>query len=225
MEIKKKSPAGEEENKKQTEALKIKISGFLINYFNYFIFSLGVIILVVGLFLFVYPKYRQILKENQESKNNLQIEYEAEFNYLSSIRDLKKSYQSISDGEKAKIAVMVPAMDDASVIITEIESIAVRNSAILTSIKIEPRGSGDKAAPETQPKENKDMPAGIFNQLPSGVGLIKIEVNLSSVNYSILKNIVKAFENNLRLFDIARISFDSDKDQALLNIYSYYLLP
>jgi hypothetical protein len=53
--------------------------------------------------------------------------------------------------------------------------------------------------------------------------LIKIEVNLSSVNYPILKNIIKVFENNLRLFDIAKINFNVNDSQAVLNIYSYYL--
>ncbi|MDD4272009.1 MAG: hypothetical protein PHF50_04370, partial [Patescibacteria group bacterium] len=62
-----------------------------------------------------------------------------------------------------------------------------------------------------------------FNELPQGVGSIMIEVNLSSVNYSILKNIIKAFENNLRLFDIAKITFNANGNKALLNIYSYYL--
>lgn len=225
MEIKKKSPAGEEENKKQAEVLKIKINGFLINYFNYLIFSLGVIILSAGLFLLVYPKYQQISEENEEVRNNLQIEYGAKADYLNSIRNLKKSYQSINDDEKSKIAGMVPAMDDVSIIITEVESIAVRNSAILTSIKIEPQAADSKAILRTEPKEKKEMLAGIFNQLPGGVGLIKLEVNLSSVNYPILKNIIKAFENNLRLFDIAGIKFNAGKNEALLNIYSYYLFP
>jgi len=227
MEIKKNSPAGGEENKKQAKLLKIKINGFLINYFSYLIFSLGIIILVAGLFILVYPKYQQISRANEEAENNLQIEYETKFNYLNFIRNLKKSYQSINDDEKAKIASMLPATRDTSIIITEVESIAVKNSAILTSIKIEPQSAGGranfKAELKAEPKENKEPPAGIFNELPQGIGLVKIEVNLSSVNYPILKNIIKAFESNLRLFDIAKISFNASENEALLNIYSYYL--
>lgn len=223
MEIKNHPPVGGEANKKQAELLKIKINGFLINYFNYLILALGIIILAVGLFWLVYPKYQQISKADKEAKNNLQIEYETKFNYLNSIRNLKKLYQAINDDDKAKIAVMVPATSDTSIIITEIESIAARNSAILTSVKIEPRATGGRTNLTVEPKENKEPPAGIFNQLPQGVGSIKIEVSLSSVNYPILKNIIKAFENNLRLFDIAKISFNVSDNTALLNIYSYYL--
>lgn len=215
MEIKNYPLVGGEANKKQAAVLKIKIDRFLIDYFNYLILALGLVILAAGLFILVYPKYQQISKASEEAKNNLQIKYEARLNYLNSIRNLKKSYQSINDGDRDKIAVMAPAASDTSIIITEIEAIAVRNSAIMTSIKIESQSAGGR--------ESKEALAGIFNQLPPGVGLVKIEVNLSSVNYSILKNIIKTFENNLRLFDIAKISFNVSENKALLNIYSYYL--
>lgn len=226
MEIKNQPPAGGEANKRQAELLKIKINGFLINYFNYLVFPLAIIILAVGLLVLVYPKYQQIFKVNEankEVKNNLQVEHEARFNYLNSIRNLQKSYQLINDGDKAKIAAMVPATSDTSLIISEIEAIAARNSVILTSIRIESPNVGVKDNLRVEPKENKESPAGIFNQPPPGVGLVKIEVNLSSVDYSLLKNIIKAFENNLRLFDIAKISFKVSENSAFLNIYSYYL--
>jgi len=223
MEIKKNQPAGEEKNKKQTEVLKIKINAFLINYFNYLIFSLSIIILAVGLIVLVYPKYQQIFEANEEAKNNLQIEYETKFNYLNSIRNLKKLYQSVGDDEKSKITDMVPAGRDTSVIITEIESIALRNSAILTSIKIKPENTGGRTNLKVEVREDKGTPAGIFSEPPQGVGLVEAEVNLSSVNYPILKNIIKAFENNLRIFDIAKISFNVNENKAILNIYSYYL--
>lgn len=222
MEIKNYPPADKTARRKSTEPLKIKINVFLIDYFNYLILILSLIILAAGLFMLAYPKYRQIVKANEAAKNNLQIEYETKLNYLNSIRNLKKTYQSISDDDKAKIDALAPAASDTSVIISEIESIVLRNGAILNSVKIEPASS---ARPNLTAGSgaNKESPAGIFNQLPAGAGLIKIEVNLNSVDYPLLKNIIKAFENNLRLFDIAKISFNVDKSQALLNIYSYYL--
>ncbi|MDP2736624.1 MAG: hypothetical protein Q8O59_02435 [bacterium] len=223
MEIKKNPLSGGEENKKQAEVLKNKINGFLINYFNYLVLSLGIIILVAGLFVLIYPKYQQISKANEVAKNNLQIEYETKLSYLNSIRNLKKSYQSVGDEEKAKLVSMLPAGRDTSPIITEIESITVRNGAILTSIRIEPAAASGRANLKVDLKENKESLAGIFNELPQGVGQIKIEIRLGSINYPILKNIIKTFENNLRLFDISEINFNASENEAILNIYSYYL--
>lgn len=219
MEFKKNQPAAGAAPKKSSAVLKIKINKFLINYFNYLILALGAIITVAGLFILVYPKYQQIAKTNKEIRKNFLAGYEARSDYLNSVRDLKKSYQSITDGDKAKIDAMAPKQSDAGAIITEIESIAASNSAILNSIRIEPVGSGG----QVEVKENKETAAGIFNQPPTGAGLVKIEVKLSAVDYQVLKNIIKTFENNLRLFDIAKINFKVSENQALLNIYSYYL--
>ena len=223
MEIKKKSLASEEENKKQVKLLKIKINIFLMDYFNYLIFSFSLIILVVGLLTLVYPRYKQVSQEKEEAKNSLQVEYKTKSDYLDSILNLKSIYQLVSDEEKAKISNMLPATRDTSIIITEIESIAIKNSAILNSIKIEPQSTGSGTSSRTEVKEGKGSLAGIFNEPPDGVGLVKIEIKLSSVNYQTLKNIIKTFENNLRIFDIAKINFDVNKNEALLNIYSYYL--
>lgn len=219
MEFKNNRPAAGSADKKSAAVLKIKTNKFLINYFNYLILALGAIITVAGLFILVYPKYQQISKTNKEIRKNFLAEYEARLEYFNSARNLKKLYQSINDGDKAKIDAMAPNQSDTGSIINEIEAIIASNSAILNSIKIE-SVSGDR---QVETKENKEPAAGIFNQPPSGAGLIKIEVKLSSVNYQVLKNIIKTFENNLRLFDLAKINFDVSENQALLNIYSYYL--
>jgi len=223
MESKKPPLIDGEKNKKQLELLKNKINGFLINYFNYLVFALGAVILIVGLAMLAYPKYQQIFKENEEAKNNLQIEYETKFSYLNSIRNLQKLYQSVSDEEKAKLDSMLPVGRDTGAIIKEIESIVLKNGAILASIKIEPESGGGRTNLKVEPRKGTEPPLGIFNELPEGVGLIKIDINLGSVNYPVLKNIIKAFENNLRLFDIATVNFSASENQAILNMYSYYL--
>lgn len=219
MEFKNNRPAAGSADKKSAAVLKIKTNKFLINHFNYLILALSAIIAVAGLFILVYPKYQQISKTNKEIRKNFLTEYEAKLEYLNSARNLKKLYQSVSDDDKAKIDAMAPKQSDTSSIINEIEAIIASNSAILNSIRIEPV-SGDR---KVETKENKEPAPGIFNQPPSGAGLIKIEVKLSSVNYQVLKNIIKTFENNLRLFDLAEINFKVSENQALLNIYSYYL--
>ncbi|MFA5359874.1 MAG: hypothetical protein WC349_02870 [Patescibacteria group bacterium] len=222
MDIKKNSPSGEAENKDKMKLVKARTNLFLMDYFNFIIFALAVVIMSIGLFIFVYPKYQQIHKENEEIQNNLQVEYEAKFNYLSSIRDLKEIYQLISDKDKSKINSMLPTNRDTSVIIAEIESIATKNGVILNSIQTSTQETSSKTNTRSETKSDKASLAGIFNQSPQGVGSIKIEVKLSSVNYQVLKNIIKTFENNLRIFDIATVNFNVNKKEAIFTIYSYY---
>jgi Tfp pilus assembly protein PilO len=212
-----------EENNKRAELLKLKINEFLINYFNYLVLALGIVIFVAGLWLLVYPQYRQISKANEAAKKNLQTEYETKFNYLNSISNLKKSYRLISAEDKSRIAAMVPAGSDVGGLISIIEAIALKNGVVLNSLKIEPDDAKGQTGIRAQAGDNKEPLAGIFEQLPQGVSRIKIEVNLSSVNYPILKNIIKTLENNLRLLDIAKINYSVGESRVMLNIYSYYL--
>lgn len=220
-------PAGDKPGQpsRRYAMLKAKINGWLINYFNVLVLALAVIIFALGLALFVVPEYSKFAKANEQAKKNLQIEFEAKNNYLSSIRSLKKSDRLISSADKEKIAEMVPAGEDISEIITEMESIILKNGAILNSIKLDSRDSGHKSILAAGEGGKKQLPAGIFEQLPAGVSRVKIEISLGSVSYPILKNIIKTLENNLRLFDVAQIDFSARENKARLGIYSYYLTP
>lgn len=217
-------PADDQSEKKPNNLLKQRINNFLISYFNYLALALAFIIFAAGLFLFLYPQYQRIVKNDATAKKSLQTEYDGQVSYLSAIRDLKTSYQSISEADRKKIEEMVPAGGQIVKIIPEIESIVLKNGASLLSIKIEEDfkvlakaktkvGSGDKQEPL----------AGIFGQPPAGVSLAKIEVALSSVNYPVLKNLLKTFENNLRLLDVARVDYEVNENRAAFIIYAYYL--
>lgn len=205
---------------KAAPAEKLKI--FLANYFNYLIVYLLIIIFAIGFFTLIYPKYKQIAKDEAEAGKNLRIEYETKFNYLNSIRNLQKAYRLISAADKEKVKKMVPEQGDTGALITEIEAIVKRNGARLNSIKIDTRPSLKKSELKALPGETKEPPAGIFANPPQGVSAIKISANLSSTDYSTLKNIIKTLENNLRLFDIAEINFETNKNSAILSIYCYY---
>jgi hypothetical protein len=203
--------------------LKQKINNFLINYFDYLVLATALIILIAGTFLFIYPKYNQIVKDREAAKENLQAEFDSQKNYLDKIRDLKEQYQLIGVEDRKKIEAMVPADGKTTGLIPEIESIILRNGAILNEIKIEDDSSESQVASGGDLGEKNDLPAGIFEQLPSGVKRLKIEINLSSVSYPVLKNIMKTFENNLRLFDLAKVDYAVDEGEASLIIYTYYL--
>lgn len=225
MEIKENPPVGGEKNNQTMKIIKLKINQFLINYFNYIIFILGTAILAAGIYFFIYPKSRQIYSDNQAIKNDLQVEYQAKINYLEAIRNLENSYKLISADDKKKIDDMLPveAENNNGRIIAEIESIVTSNSAILNSIKIEAQDKAALADSQVAPEGNQSPLSEIIKQLPQGVKAIKIEANLSSVSYPVLKNLLKSLENNLKLFDIVNVKFNSKENKSNFIIYSYYL--
>jgi len=217
--------AADGSEKKVNSLFKQRLNNFLINYFSYLILALSFIIFIVGIFLFIYPQYRAIAESNKTDNKILQAEYEAKDNYLSAIRDLKNSYQLISAADREKIESMVPNSDKSINLIPEIETIVLKNGAVLNYVKIE-ENIKDQSNLKVKGESGETLarPAGIFEHLPQGVGLTKVEISLSSVNYSVLKSLLKTFENNLWLLDIAKVDYDAQENKAIFTIYSYYLL-
>lgn len=231
MAMKDKTPDGEKNNKQKNQAndlLKQKINIFLIDYFGYLTLAAAALVIAVSGWLLIYPLYQKIAKDNEEARQNLQIEYEQKASLLKTVLNLKKSYQLVSESDRKKIIAMVPAGNDANGLIPEIESIALKNNVVLDSLKIEPMAAvANNSRPgheaEAGTGEKKELPAGIFWQLPQGVGWIKLEVNLSSLNYPVLKNVIKTFENSVRLLDVAKVSYGVSDKKAVLIVYAYYL--
>ncbi len=221
-ENKTKPPVSGQDNK-NSELLKAKINGWLISYFNYLTLALSLVIFAVGLFFLVYPQYQQIAKDSQAAQAAMQKDYEDKYNYLSAIRNLKKAYQQVAAEDKSKIDAMVPPQNDLSDIIPEIESIVLKNGAVLNSIKLKNDDVPNQPRLKAEPGNKSEPPAGIFSQLPQGVGRINIEIEMASVNYPVLKNIIKTLENNLRLLDVAKITYAVKETKVILNIYAYYL--
>lgn len=220
MEIKKNSPDNIN-GKSDYNLFKRQANIFLLNYFNYLIFAVSLIIFVLGSTFFIYPRAKRIIASDQAERRNLQNQYDGQNGYLTKIINLKQSYRQISEADKKKIESMVPADKRVIGLIPEIESIVLKNGAFLNSIKID---SPDlKSRPGTSIEEKRGPAAGIFGPLPEGIGLVKIEVDLGSVNYQVLKNIIKTLENNLRLLDVAKISYPAQESKVNLIIYAYYL--
>jgi hypothetical protein len=217
-------PPKDETASRPDSLLKQRINYFLINYFNHLAFAVSLIIFIAGIAWFVYPQYQNITKDEETASKYLQAQYAAKSNYLHAIGDLKKNYLQISQADRNKIEAMVPVETNVTAQIPKIESIILSNAAILNFLKIEPVDNPSQAAAAPDNGEKSASPAGIFyGPLPQGVKLVRIEIGLSSVNYQVLKNIIKAFENNLRLYDVAKIEYNVADNKAVLIIYSYYL--
>lgn len=214
---------------KVNSILKQKINVFLISYFNHLTLAAAVLLVVISSWLFVYPRYRQISQDNELARQNLETAYEEKAALLKTILNLKEAYQSVSASDREKIYKLVPDASDENGLLEQIELIAAKNSVALNSLKIMLEEAKRQAKTAREPggpaetAEKKDPPAGIFTEPPQGVKRLKLEINLSSVSYPILKNVLKTIENNLRLLDVANVDYSVKENKATLMVYAYYL--
>ena len=198
-----------------------KVNNFLINYFNWLILALMTIILTAGYFFLIAPKYRQITKKIATRSQQLETSYQTRLHYLTKLNKLREAYQSIDPKDKTKLEAMLPKTAETEKLITEVESIAIKNGLILASLSIEPLEKTslfDKLNAKANSQILQEPSASLFQE----IRLVKIDLNLVGTDYQALKNLLRTLENNLRLIDINQMAYESTEDKTSLEAYAYY---
>lgn len=195
----------EKEQKTNSEAIQ-----FVIDNFNWFLLGVFFVVFVFGIIIFIFPKYNEIAIEIKANEDRQSKEYSEKSK--KDIEDLKlliSAYESISPSHIEKINKIIPPADIKEKIITEIEALVVRNGLILGAISIEPV----EKDPRKKVEEKIDLPENITKY--------KITLKILGVNYNNLKNILRVFENNLRLLDVQSVDFSAEKNEAQIELHTY----
>jgi hypothetical protein len=102
----------------------------------------------------------------------------------------------------------------------ELEEIVSSNSFVLDSVKLSrPEESGDGGSAGG----GATAEAAVANQaLSPKLGQINVDVSISKIDYAGFKNLVKIFENNLRLLDIVKLDFSPSGGTANFTFATYY---
>lgn len=139
---------------------------------------------------------------------------------------MKDSYEEIDKIDLDKIDSILPDVLGKDKLLSEMESLILKNGLLLTSLQIEEVKEVKKAiSPEGETSAN--LPGAAAQEKKNkltNVGKIKINVDLAGTNYDNFKKILKAIEDNLRLLDIAKIQFNPDANKTSLEIFAYYLI-
>lgn len=200
----KKTEHGSKKESDKKNQLISRLNGFIIDYFNYFVLAVVVLIMVIGLVFFITPEYRQTVNELNEIKARRQKEYEASQQYLAQLNQLNSIYNKVNPDDLKKIENLLPSRAETEDLLSQLEAIAANNGLLLTSLEVD---TGNK---------NKNVNL-------SAVDKIKIKMNVVGLDYVGLKNILRTIENNLRLMDIVNLSFSPAESAASFEIDTYYL--
>jgi len=209
----------------QDNQRKQKINALLIRYFKWLVLALAIIILAMGYFLLIQPKYRQAIKNVELVSQEKELKYLAQQKYLNQLNELKAAYQNITTEDRDKIEAVLPNQAKTEELFAEIEAIVSKNGLILTSLQIEPEANKSTAQNRRttgSARRNTGNKTEIEN-LPEGIGKVKIVMNLLGTDYGSLKNIIKTIENNLRLMDIVTLDFSPAENQTSLELFAYYM--
>lgn len=176
---------------------------YLAAHFKKIVFLVVIIIVAAGYFFLLGPKYKEIRMKMKdiETKGS---EQSALQDKLIQITKLRNTYKSIDQDDVKKINSALPDLPLKDELLTQLEALISQNGLLLTSLQIE-----DPQKAETQKV--------------SGVGKVRISMDVVGTDYQNLKNILSVLEKNLRLLDIISLKFSPEGRTVSLEIVTYYI--
>ncbi|KKQ60329.1 MAG: hypothetical protein US81_C0024G0016 [Parcubacteria group bacterium GW2011_GWE2_38_18] len=189
----------ENKEKKIQQQLMKKLNIFLISYFNLLLAVWILVVLVLGYYMIVLPKYKRSSEEIGATVSSQTRIYEERRQYLDQLEKLNKTYKGISKEQIKRIDALLPNEPGGEKLLAQFEAITANNGVVLTSI-------------------NYSLVDDV-----KGLSKVKIVLGISGVDYGSIKNFLSNLENNLRLINVTDLNFTASGGNAKLVLEAYYL--
>jgi len=207
---------------------RLQLAKIIQPYFNYVIIAQILLILAAGYWFVLRPQISE-MRVNKDSFNKENVAKQAELSSLkqniAELRILLESYNSLTEEEKEKINTLVLDRLELDGIFAEINKVLEVNGLIFGGIELQETAKDDTSI--IRSRGNATSVSSIDDKqnqkLPKGVSAASLTVGAKGVSYSALKSLLSSLENNLRLFDVQSINYDSDKQEVELIVKTYYL--
>ncbi len=200
---------------RQRKMLTRVVNKFLSDYFGFIVAGLVILILAIGFFMLLKPKYDQMMQVIGTINKQEESDFENKKRELQKINNLLKSYGDIDEAYKNKIYSILPVRENKEEIFSEINYLVSRNGLILENVNLTEGGGYDIS---------DSLPAGGENYLASGeIKRVSISMRVRGTDYESFKNFLSAIENNLPVLDVVNLSFDPGSKSANFMLMTYYI--
>lgn len=207
-------------DKYKTKLFFNKISFLLVKNFNFLIIIIVFLSLLFIIIVILKPKYSNIQEKVEEFSVITEEEYPEKIKRYKRLSEYIDVYNEIEAREVEKIDTMLSEQGVREELFTRLESIIKKNGLILVSIVIKDDSSTQKSV------SKKSLALGEVDEgersVSSKIGKIKTDLSITGVDYIGLKNLLKVFENSIKIMDIEHISFSPSNESLELQVSSYY---
>jgi len=192
------------------------INVWLNSYFSLIVVAILIIFIGAAYGLVLAPRFsltKQILKT---SIQNEEILYASSQKKLYTLQDIDRIYQNIKPGDLQKFNSVLPSAYVPDRLYGELGEIVTSGGWSLNSVKF--------ASAKNKADLVKTATSTILTNTSKYPGLAQYDITLavSSIDYGGLKTLLHLLENNLRLMDVTKLNFLSDKDMATIGLRTYY---
>jgi hypothetical protein len=192
-----------------------KANNFLAKYISLFSNIVILILLILGVAFFLWPKYERIRQGTEQAISEKKIENSKSVELLSKINTYITNYNNISAKDKENINIILPDNANDENLYAQMERIAKEEGVILTSMKID-----QSSTQEESNIAQKSM--NVVEHSGKKVKNVDIEISVLGVDYKKTKKLLTRFENNMRLMDVSEVSFSLNGQLANFKISTYY---
>jgi len=194
------------------------INLFLNTNFNILVVFIVIIFLSVSYFLVIKPKFELTLIAIKDNITQQEQFYQSQRQKLLDLQAASALYHKISDSDIKRINMVLPDEYAKEKLFGELEDLITQQGLLISGITIDKIGENSKKDEPMAAKEERllDIPNA------EHVGVIQVKINLGSVDYAGLKNLLPLFESNLQLIDVNAVKFDQEEKTAEIILYTYY---
>ncbi|MDD5071932.1 MAG: hypothetical protein PHQ42_04335 [Patescibacteria group bacterium] len=208
-----------EKNGKKAQTRQ-KINVFLVRYFKWLVIFFVLVVLVLGYFILLKPKYKEIARLTKDGRSGEEREYLERQEHLDDLKKLISVFRSVKTSEINKIDYILKRKDVPEELFGQVEAIARKNGLFLKSLKIESGEESQSGGQKISREVTEEKAAG---SLPPEIGRIKVTFEVLGVDYFGLKSFLTSIENNLMLMDVVSVDFNPGDESVQLVFYTYYL--
>lgn len=195
---------------------------FLNEYFHLILAIFVILILAFSYFLLLKPKYDETLLAIQSNIDRERLLYSEQKKKLNGLKVMNGLYNQINPVDLEKFNGVLPDNLAGESLYGEFGEMVSENGFILDSVSILAPAAENANTAISSPEETASNQAAAAESQAENVGRINYQVNVSAIDYSGFKNLLKLFEANLRLFDVTGASFAPAENTASFIISAYY---
>lgn len=191
------------------EKKKIKKSQLQVlaeRYYLLITFFIMLIILGLGYYFVLEPKYLEIKAGGRFSLETAQQKLEDYKNYSNNLNQVISNYQKIDSQQLAKIKAILPTDKEVADLFIQMQNLGGRHNFLISDISLNDVTDTAKNA-------------------GSKVKKMEVTLNLaakSGTGYQSLKELLSDLEYNLRLFDVNAVHFNPQSAAYSVSLYTYY---
>lgn len=173
--------------------------------------ALAAVILVVGGYFILWPKYQYVSANSSQVFSALKKEESKRADYVKSLNDLIANYKKVNRQEIGKLKTLLPSDKDFPGLFVQLQGLAEENNFLLSNVSINEMPEGAKTAAVSASAAAK--------KLSININLIGGKVT----GYENFKSFLSSLEKNLRLFDVEAVYFTPQSAKYSLTLFTYYL--